>query len=135
MTTLRVRGHEGLIKKRSTDSLLTSISDVMSKSGLIGRTLGFGNIRILTASGDAGDDTFTSMKAPMRSRRPSSSRRSGRQGRIGRAGAPAAPATAPHPPGSKDAMSTLTELAKLRDAGAITPAEYETKKTELLARI
>ena len=49
---------------------------------------------------------------------------------------PAAPAAfAPHPPGSKDAMSTLTELAKLRDAGAITPAEYEAKKTELLARI
>jgi hypothetical protein len=32
-------------------------------------------------------------------------------------------------------MSTLTELAKLRDAGAITPTEYEAKKTELLARI
>jgi hypothetical protein len=32
-------------------------------------------------------------------------------------------------------MTTLTELAKLRDAGAITPAEYEAKKTELLARI
>ena len=28
VTTLRVRGHEGLVKKRSTDSLLTSISDV-----------------------------------------------------------------------------------------------------------
>jgi hypothetical protein len=32
-------------------------------------------------------------------------------------------------------MATLTELAKLRDAGAITPEEYEAKKTELLARI
>ena len=62
VTTMRVRGHEGLAKKRSTDSLLTSVTDVQSKSGVIGRSLGFGNIRIMTASGNAGEDTFTSMK-------------------------------------------------------------------------
>jgi membrane protein YdbS with pleckstrin-like domain len=137
VTPLRVRGHEGLIKKRSTDSLLTSISDVMSRSGLIGRTLGFGNIKILTASGDAGDDTFTSMKAPDTFKKAVIEQKAGAQGLASAAPAqPAAPAPAPpHPPGSKDAMSTLTELAKLRDAGAITPAEYESKKSELLARI
>ena len=136
VTTLRVRGHEGLVKKRSTDSLLTSISDVMSRSGFIGRTLGFGNIKILTASGDAGDDTFTSMKAPDAFKKAVIEQKAGAQGLASAAPAqPVAPATAPHPPGSKDAMTTLTELAKLRDAGAITPAEYETKKTELLARI
>ena len=131
--------NEGLIKKRSTDSLLTSITDVFSKSGVIGRALGFGNIKILTASGDAGDDNFTSMKQPdafkktiveqkMEAARPAPSP----------AAAPvAAPAPAPaaHPASSKDAMATLTELAKLRDAGAITPEEYESKKVELLARI
>jgi len=136
VTTLRVRGHEGLIKKRSTDSLLTSISDVMSRSGLIGRTLGFGNIKILTASGDAGDDTFTSMKAPDAFKKAIIEQKAGASTAPPAPAQPAAPsAVAPHPAGSKDAMSTLTELAKLRDAGAITPAEYEAKKTELLARI
>jgi hypothetical protein len=143
VTTLRVRGHEGLIKKRSTDSLLTSISDVFSRSGAIGRMLGFGNIKILTASGDAGDDNFTSMKTPEAFKKAIIEQKAGAQG-LASAGAPQAPAAptpppAPaasgHPPSSKDAMATLTELAKLRDAGAITSAEYEAKKTELLARI
>jgi membrane protein YdbS with pleckstrin-like domain len=142
VTTLRVRGHEGLIKKRSTDSLLSSITDVFSKSGVLGRALGFGNIKILTASGDAGDDNFTSMKQPdafkkviveqkMEASRPMPATAPAPVA----APAPAAPAPAPHPASSTDAMATLTELAKLRDAGAITPEEYEAKKTELLARI
>jgi hypothetical protein len=139
VTTLRVRGHEGLVKKRSTDSLLTSISDVFSRSGVIGRTLGFGNIKILTASGDAGYDNFTSMKAPEAFKKAVIEQKAGAQG-LASAAAPQAqatpaPAAAAHPPSSKDAMATLTELAKLRDAGAITSAEYEAKKTELLARI
>jgi hypothetical protein len=143
VTTLRVRGHEGLIKKRSTDSLLSSISDVMSRSGVIGRMLGFGNIKILTASGDAGYDNFTSMKGPDAFKKAVIEQKAAAQGLASAAApqAPAAPAPAPvatasvHPPSSKDAMATLTELAKLRDAGAITPEEYEAKKTELLARI
>lgn len=135
VTTLRVRGHEGLIKKRSTDSLLTSITDVVSKSGVIGRTLGFGNLKILTASGDAGDDTFTSMKAPDAFKKTVIEQKSGASTAPPAPVQPAAPIVAPHPADSKGAMSTLTELAKLRDAGAITSAEYEAKKTELLARI
>jgi hypothetical protein len=31
--------------------------------------------------------------------------------------------------------ATLARLADLRDKGAITPAEYETKKAELLGRL
>ena len=30
VTTLRVRGHEGLIRKRSTDTLLSSLTDIQS---------------------------------------------------------------------------------------------------------
>jgi hypothetical protein len=39
------------------------------------------------------------------------------------------------PSSSADVTATLGELARLRDAGAITAAEYEAKKTELLARL
>ena len=139
VTTLRVRGHEGLIKKRSTDSLLTSITDVLSKSGVIGRALGFGNIKILTASGAAGDDNFTSMKQPDAFKKVIVEQKASaaRPAPAAPAPAPAAapPAASPHPAGSKDALATLTELAKLRDAGAITAEEYDAKKNELLARI
>lgn len=47
----------------------------------------------------------------------------------------AAPAPAPAPSTSADAMAALENLARLRDAGAITPEEFEAKKTELMARI
>ena len=137
VTTLRVRGHEGLIKKRSTDSLLTSITDVFSRSGVIGRALGFGNIKILTASGDAGHDNFTSMKQPDAFKKAIVELKAAAAQPVPAAPAPAAAqqAASPHPAGSKDAMATLTELAKLRDAGAITAEEYDAKKAELLARI
>jgi hypothetical protein len=39
------------------------------------------------------------------------------------------------PTSTDDVTSTLAKLADLRDKGAITPAEYEAKKAELLGRI
>jgi uncharacterized membrane protein len=38
-------------------------------------------------------------------------------------------------PANDDALSRLARLASLRDSGAITPAEYETKKAQLLERV
>ena len=46
-----------------------------------------------------------------------------------------APAPAPAAPSADEVTKTLASLAALRDSGAITPEEYEAKKTELLARI
>jgi hypothetical protein len=149
VTTMRVRGHEGLLKKRNTDSLLTSIADVQSKSSAIGRSLGFGNLRIITASGNAGEDTFTSMKgvdafkkAVLEQKVAIPTAPAGPAAVTAAAAAAAHPAT-PHaapPPAApaapaQDPLTTLTELAKLRDSGAITPEEYEAKKTEVLNRI
>lgn len=51
---------------------------------------------------------------------------------------PPQPAAAPGPAGGGDAASVveqIKQLAGLRDAGAITPEEFEAKKAELLARI
>ena len=48
------------------------------------------------------------------------------------------PAVAPAPAAATstaDVTDTLAKLAELRDKGAITPEEYEAKKTELLGRI
>ena len=143
VTTMRVRGHEGLVKKRSTDSLLTSISDVQSKSGVVGRSLGFGNIRIMTASGDTGDDTFTSVKGMEEFKRALLEQKADAAMKppppvaaapAAVVAAPVVAAAAPAPP-APDPMTTISELAKLRDAGAISPAEFEAKKVELLARI
>jgi hypothetical protein len=48
-----------------------------------------------------------------------------------------APAAAPtaDTASSEDITGTIERLAALRDAGAITPEEFEAKKTELLGRL
>jgi hypothetical protein len=52
--------------------------------------------------------------------------------------APPPPQYAPPPPapaagGGTDVVSQLTELAKLRDAGVLSPEEFEAAKAKLLA--
>jgi hypothetical protein len=46
-----------------------------------------------------------------------------------------APATAIAPPPAPDHLRTIGVLADLQDRGLITPAEYEAKKSDLLARV
>src|SRR3954453_473937 len=62
VTNQRVLGQEGILRKRETDSLLASISDVRAKSSFVGRMFGYGSVNILTASGEAGADTFTTVR-------------------------------------------------------------------------
>jgi uncharacterized membrane protein YdbT with pleckstrin-like domain len=143
VTTMRVRGHEGLLKKRSTDTLLTSITDLASRSSVIGRTLGFGNIRIMTASGDTGQDNFTSIKSPEAFKKTVFEEKATAGTTVSAAAAAAAPkpaAASPAAPASPaaaaaDPMAQIDQLARLRDSGAITPAEFEAKKADLLSRI
>jgi hypothetical protein len=142
VTTQRVRGREGLLKKRSTDSLLTSVSDVQSKSSVVGRSLGFGNIRIITASGDAGEDTFTSMKGvdafkkAILEQKVAASSSATVAPVVDSAPVAVTPtAPSPAPPTASDTVATIAELATLRDAGTITSEEFESKKAELLSRI
>jgi hypothetical protein len=146
---MRVRGHEGLAKKRSTDTLLTSVTDLQSRSGVIGRALGFGNIRIMTASGDTGEDNFTAIKGPDAFKKTVFEEKATASSTAGLAASPApaiastaptagsasasAPAAQATPPA--DPMAQIDQLARLRDSGAITPAEFEAKKADLLSRI
>ena len=137
VTTMRVRGHEGLLRKRSTDTLLTSVTDVEQKVSAIGRALGFGNLRIMTASGRAGDDNFTTMKGVDAFKKAILEQKQGASAPPPSA-APAQPAPAPAAAAAgptPDPMTQINELSKLRDAGAISDAEFDAKKAELLSRI
>jgi uncharacterized membrane protein YdbT with pleckstrin-like domain len=136
VTNRRVLGQEGLIRHRTTDTLLSSISDVKTIVPAIGRMLGYGNIRIMTSSGEAGVDDLTAVKDVQAFQREILEQKT----------AASAPTTSPAVPtpattgavpasSSSDVTATLGQLAKLRDAGAITAEEFEAKKVELLARI
>lgn len=50
-------------------------------------------------------------------------------------GVPAQAAPAAPPAAQQDVIAALAQLGSLRDAGILTPEEFEAKKTELLSRI
>ena len=140
VTNRRVLGREGLIRQRTTDTLLASIADVKTVIPGLGRMLGYGNIRIVTASGAAGVDNLTSIRqVDAFQREILEQKTAGAAGAQPRAAGTESAAPAAGGPSvstsSADVTATLGELAKLRDAGAITVEEFEAKKAELLARI
>jgi len=137
VTNRRLMGTEGLLRKRETDSLLSSISDVRMRQSAVGRMMGFGDIQIISASGSAGSDTFTTVVAAVELKKHILEQKvaEAQAGPTNAAPAPVAAAAAAPPNSQDQAVATLNSLAALRDSGAITPEEYETKKAELLARI
>jgi uncharacterized membrane protein YdbT with pleckstrin-like domain len=153
VTTLRVLRNEGLIPRRSSETLLEKVSDVRLNVGIVGKALGYGDLRIFTQSGDAGADSFRSITKPGEFRSAMMGEKLKDQ-TGSRAGAPAAPtapavaplaaaapvapvALAPTPPAApaEDPADTLVRLAALRDQGILTPEEFEAKKAEILARM
>ena len=106
--------------------------------GLVGKQLGYGDLRIFTGSGEGGADTFRSITQPAEFRNAMMARRMEEQSGATRpasdAAAPAPASAAPANPAA-DAADTIRHLAELRDQGHITPEEFEAKKAEVLARI
>ena len=139
VTNLRVMREEGLLKHRSSATMLSSVSDVKTEESFFGKRLSFGDIVIYSQSGNAGVDRFRTIVAPMEFRNAIVTAKSGT------AVPPAAsqvPSPSPASAGSAaattataDAATTLASLADLHDRGAITDEEYEAKKAELLARM
>jgi len=143
VTNLRVIREEGFISRRSSATLISSISDVQSRVGILGRPLHYGDLVIFTQSGSAGVDRFRSITEPDAFRNAIMTRKMVEKpaenvpGQAARAvaAAPAAAAAAAAGPSSADLAALLSSLADLRDKGAITAEEYETKKADILARM
>ncbi|HEV7200220.1 MAG TPA: SHOCT domain-containing protein [Candidatus Limnocylindria bacterium] len=142
VSDLRVLREEGLISKRSSATLLPSITDVKTKIPFLGSSLGYGDLEILTQGGEKGIDRFSSITQPEEFRdKVLNQKVAGTAQAPAQAAAPtpAAPSAAPETqtsaaPGADD-MTTLTRLAELRDSGVISAEEYEAKKAEILSRI
>jgi uncharacterized membrane protein YdbT with pleckstrin-like domain len=140
ITNRRVLKVEGLLDKKSGDSSLDKINDAVLKQGLLARLLRYGDLSILTANEDAIDryemlSHVVDFKKAMLDAK--NALEDGTRFRGVAAQTPVA-ATAPaagRVTSSDDVTATLAKLADLRDKGAITPAEYEAKKADLLGRI
>ena len=138
ITTRRVLKVEGLLDKKSGDSSLDKINDAVLTQGLMARMLGYGDLVILTANDDA-IDKYETLSHVVDFKRAMLNSKNDLEDGVRRPVGAAAAASAPAPAGkastTADVTAALSQLAELRDKGAITPAEYEAKKAELLGRI
>jgi uncharacterized membrane protein YdbT with pleckstrin-like domain len=131
VTNLRVIREEGLLSRRSSATLLDSITDVKLVIPFIGSRLGYGDLSIVSQSGESGADRFKTITEPEGFR----DHILGPNVRATTPVAAAAPTPAPEPAVPVDESATLARLAELRDSGAITAEEYDAKKAEILSRI
>ena len=143
VTNMRVLRYEGLIRRRSSETLLAMLTDVRLDEPAIGRALGFGNLRILTSSGAAGEDEFMTVAKAKELRTAIQEQKAkmmtGGPAPVAAAAptsAPAAPAPAPAAAApSADTASSLAALDNLRSQGLITEEEYQAKRSEILGRL
>lgn len=158
VTNRRVLKVEGILNKKAADSGLEKINDAILEQSVFGRMFDWGNLRILTAAEEVADDYHMLHHAPtfkktmmlakqdiedelarritapleaLNARDVEQDRKEAEAHASARAVVP--PAVAPPAPVQKTTEEKLRELAALRDAGLISPEDYEAKKTTILA--
>jgi hypothetical protein len=154
VTNQKVMKVAGLLRKRTSGAALEKINDVIMEQGPLGRMLGYGTLKVATAS-DSTDLVYETMRSPAEFRRAmldqkmefeqadarhisEAVRAAGAAGpAVAMVAAPAPPVTVPAPatpvaPAAPSPDEKLRSLAKLRDDGLITAEDYEAKKAELL---
>jgi len=136
ITNRRVLKVEGLLDKKSGDSSLDKINDAVLKQGILARMLHYGDLEVLTANEEA-IDRYQMLAHVVDFKKAMLNAKNDLEDGIRRPGMssamPVAPAT--QAARSDDPTVTLAKPADLRDKGAITPADYEAKKAELLGRM
>lgn len=131
ITDHRVIQVYGLLGKHSIDSSLNMINDLVLNQTLFGRMLNYGDMQIVTGN-DVGTDTLEHVADPLAFKRAVLAARDAYADRTsGYRAVPPAVAPTAH----EDAASLIAKLADLRARGAISQAEYDAKRTELLNRI
>jgi uncharacterized membrane protein YdbT with pleckstrin-like domain len=134
ITTRRVLKVEGLLDKKSGDSSLDKINDAVLKQGIWARIFHYGDLDILTANEQA-IDRYVMLANAVEFKKAMLNAKNSLDDSF-RSPAPAgAQAAKGKSSSSADVTAALAQLAELRDKGAITAAEYEAKKAELLGRI
>jgi len=127
VTNRRVIHLQGVVNKNVIDSSLEKVNDVKMEQSFFGRLFDYGDLEILTAS-EMGINRFRRIGDPIRFKTAmlnakeymgSDEDRPGRGSGAGRG----------------DIPELIAELDQLRKQGAISEAEFETKKRELLGKM
>ena len=126
LTSDRIITRRGVLAKQSKEIPLERINDISFSQSVFERMVGAGDI-LIESAGERGQERISDVRKPeevqMRIYRMSEDN----QNRMMR---PAAPA-----PAEDSVTDQLEALGRLRAAGTISEAEFQTKKTELLKRM
>ena len=149
ITSRRLLKVEGIINKRSGDSNLEKINDAILEQNLLGRILDYGDLKILTAA-EISVDHYRMLNHAKSFKKQMMTAKHALEDGHSYGDVPTAPVRATPPPAparpvdaaqteradsAEEIAQSLTQLATLRDSGAITGAEYDAKKQELLGRL
>jgi uncharacterized membrane protein YdbT with pleckstrin-like domain len=126
VTTRRVIQSEGIINKKTTDSSLEKVNDVVLTQSVFGRILGYGNLEIVTGS-DIGVNLLTRLREPITFKTAMLDQKAKLGGEYGERKKDEA--------SDADVPRLLEELDALRKRGVISDAEFNEKKAKLLSQL
>lgn len=142
LTTERVISRSGVFAKRAIDIPLDTINDIHFNQSIVERIFGSGNLVISSAS-EFGNNEFRFIRDPEKvqnliyHQREEAERVERREAARFQAEAMAQYVQPQHAPQAPhvDVPGQIAQLAQLRDQGALTEAEFQQKKAELLGRM
>ncbi|HEY4689031.1 MAG TPA: PH domain-containing protein [Anaerolineae bacterium] len=126
VSTRRVIQTEGIINKRTADSSLEKVNDVVLVQSFFGRILGYGNLEIVTGS-DIGVNLLTRLRDPITFKTAMLDQKAKLHDFDD-----SRPADEP---ADRDVPKLIAELDELRKKGLISDAEFSEKKAKLLAQL
>ena len=133
VTNRRVVQVTGTFNKRVSDTLLEKVNDIVTEQSVWGRLFRFGDIEIISGS-ESGTDVFHHISYPVEFKKALFDQREALtklavlDDTVGRVLSAEAPSVG-------DIPGLIVKLDELRQKGLITDAEFEDKRTRLLAKI
>jgi uncharacterized membrane protein YdbT with pleckstrin-like domain len=127
ITNRRVIQTEGIINKRTTDSSLEKVNDVVLVQSFFGRILGYGNLEIVTGS-DIGVNSLIRLRDPITFKTAMLDEKA-------RLGGDHDMRPLPDEVVDADVPKLIEDLDGLRKKGLISDAEFNEKKAKLLSQL
>lgn len=147
VTSHRVIQTEGIVNKRTVDSSLEKVNDIVLTQSVLGRILGYGNLEILTGS-DIGVNLLKRLADPVKFKTALLDAKSGMRDHDdlpAPASVPVGGALMPDAHKAKgvaspaadddDPLAQIKKLDELRKSGAINEIEYADAKSKLLGKL
>jgi membrane protein YdbS with pleckstrin-like domain len=124
VTSDRLVFRSGILAKHTRDIPLEKVNDLASSQSLFERMIGAGDL-LIESAGERGQEVFSDIPHPDAVQQMIYKQMELNHSRLMGGG----------PPRSQSVTDQIAALADLRDRGAISPAEYEAKKAQLLDRL